>query len=261
MVDNDHKPMHRAIPGIYTPIPPDVILTQHPRGVFKKRPRQGEPSVPINALEDLPLLDRYGFERRIWDHRGRRIHRQVVEEENQRPSGILVDLEKIDDLFRSGDVHQDSRDGRFLETVFKYPYAFIRNSGSVQARRPLPLFQPLLRSINTEIAKPDQHAVYATDVQLYNRSLHFISPRANEHPALHGLTTARFLSAYARTNKDKKTGAKIETAMGNSLPYQRLEIKTTSPHVEPDLRIEQVLVIQANRLAGGKITPKYILIL
>lgn len=250
-----------ATTGRSTPIDTATILQDHPDGVFRSRDNQ---DAPIEDLDDLNLYDEYGFEIKIFDINRRAIRRRTfVADEPQnppRPAGILVNLDTVDEFFRSGNAYEDARDVIVADAINRYPYALIRNSGSVQTRRPLPLFQPLLEDINRDIEKPDltRRALYSSSVQLYNLSIHWISPRANEHPSPHGLITASFLGRFARTEPEKKAAEKAARKLGNVLPYQNYNQKMLSRHNKPDLRIEQVFVIRANRLNNDRITPKYV---
>lgn len=233
----------------------DGIINRNPDGIFMGKNK----STPVGDLRDLALHDRFGFERKIWDVNGNRIPRlEFREYTGTERAGILVDLSSIDQLFRSAAVYSDGRDVKLADRVDKYPHAFIANSGSVQSRRPIPMFEPIINSINAEVAKDGLHAVYISSVQLYNRSIHFMFPRASEHPSPHGQVTARFLAPFARSRSEKTAAEKATRKLNDRLPYQNYNKKIRSPHVRPDLRIEQVFVIRANRMVGNEITPKYV---
>lgn len=232
-----------------------MIIEAHPEGIFKDK----NASTPVDDLDELDLYDDYGFEKKIWDVNGNRIRRiNFHQYTGPKRAGILVNLSTIDELFRSGPVYDDARDVKFTDVVFKYPHAFIQNSGSVQTRRPMPFCEPILEDINIRIAMEGLRAVYVSSVQLYSRSIHYIAPRANEHPSPHGQVTARYIAPFARTRPEKNAAAKAIHKLGNRLPYQNYNKKIRSEHVKPDLRIEQVFVIRANRMVNGEITPEYV---
>jgi hypothetical protein len=152
--------------------------------------------------------------------------------------------------------------------------AFLRNVGQIQARQPLPLLAQPLQTVNNTIAqreqasdddeatphefdengdmieptRPPMHAIFGVSIQMYNRMLHFVAPRANEHEAVCGHLTAAKGGFYANTPTDKERARKAENKIQFHLPHERLQQAALSGHASKDLRLEQVYVVDLDKV-------------
>jgi hypothetical protein len=221
----------------------------------------------------FPSTDDAGFEIPVYTATGDIVDRRRSNcdiDKDDDVCGILLNLERIDGLFDLA-VDQPFVDSQIFKTnpsVAKYPQAFLHNIGQIQARRPLPLLTPSLYKINNVIAtreevaeenpgrvlnddldlvappSPPHHALVATSVQVYNRLLHHIAPRANEHAATLGQVTAAMAGKSARSDADRRKAEQAASKIRTYLPHTLLRHTAESLHASKDLRIEQVYVLR-----------------
>lgn len=257
-------------------------LRQQHSQIFRSRQKREEDLV--TDLEREPLLDADGYEIPLWDHHGHRLQRRQREcdlDDAERHCGILLNLNTIDQMFNN--VHEiiepcyvNAEVYRSTDSVAKYPMAFLRSIGQIQARQPLPLLAQPLRTVNNTIARreepsddehiqaaphefnengdmiepahPPMHAVFGTSIQMYNRMLHFVAPRANEHEAVCGHLTAAKGGFFAQSSTDKERARRARNKIQFHLPHMRLQQAALSGHVSKDLRIEQVYVMDFDKV-------------
>ena len=266
----------------YNEVPVEEIKRQHERIYRTKDARQED---LIAEPESEPLTDADGYEVKFWTSEGRRIQRRELQDNDfesdpTNTCGILLNLDTVEQLFTQSFEQPYFNPEVYIsnEEVTKYPMAFLRNIGQLQARQPLPLLVPALRNVNDAIAlrenandndddddeeeervldddgnlipaqRPALPAVFGVSVQMYNRMLHFVAPRANEHEAICGHVTAACGGHWATTPADKGRATRAQQKVSRTLPHQRLQSASLSGHASKDLRVEQVYVMDMDKV-------------
>jgi hypothetical protein len=186
--------------------------------------------------------------------------------------GILLNLPTVDNMMMQS-LHLPYQDSRVFishPTVHKYPMAFIREAGQIQSRQPFPLLTAPLQAINDLISihetlgnsthmldeegniieeqGPALPGIFNVSFQIYNRMLHFIAPRANEHEAILGHVTAALGGEFAHTTTDKGRASRASANIHRRLPHERLQMASSSGHASKDLRVEPVYVMDMNKV-------------
>ena len=271
----------------YNEVPVEEIKAQHGR-IY--RTKDAQPEDLITEPESEPLTDADGYEVKFWTSEGRRIPRRELEDDDfesdpTNTCGILLNLDTVEQLFTQSFEQPYFNQDVYIsnEEVTKYPMAFLRNIGQLQARQPLPLLVPALRAVNDAIAlqenandnddddddndddeeeervldddgnlvpaqRPVLSAVFGVSVQMYNRMLHFVAPHANEHEAICGHVTAACGGHWASTPADKARALRAHQKVSRTLPHQRLQSASLSGHASKDLRVEQVYVMDMDKV-------------
>lgn len=251
------------------------------------RTREAREEDLITEPESEPMLDADGYEAKFWTATGERILRrkltnEAFESDPTNRCGILLNLETVERLFTQSPEEPYYNREVYLanEEVTKYPLAFLRNIGQLQARQPLPLLVPALREANDVVAlrenanddndsedneeaepgvldddgnvvpaqRPALPAVFGVGVQMYNRMLHYVAPRANEHEAICGHVTAAYGGHWASSPADKARAARAQQKVSRTLPHERLQAASYSGHASKDLRVEQVYVMDLDKV-------------
>jgi hypothetical protein len=262
----------RAIACVYEDIPVEEMTAHHPSLFLTK---DASPSTKVHDLALLDMKDHRGREIRVYDQSGRRVNRRkIVDRLNDNPCGVLLNLSTVERAFTEGGPppYYSPLDMVVSKVVDKYPAAFIREAGSIQTRQPLPSFTPIIADINERLAARRTHAVnqvlnddnelvpedlgpqqavFTTSTQIYNRSLHYLAPRASEHVALHGEATAAAGAMFVSNPSNKRASREALRRVEHTLPFERLEEKFDGPHLSKDLRVEQVHIIRSNRIKNG----------
>jgi hypothetical protein len=258
-----------AVACDYEDIPIDQLLALHSPLYLTN---DSSPSSEIRDLASLDMKDERGREIRIYDSSGRRIsRRKVVRRKTDDPCGVLVNLSTIERAFSEGGLppYYNPQDMVVSRVVDKYPAGFIRDAGSIQTRQPMPSFTPIIAEINeciagrrthatnrvlnddNELVPEDlgpQQAVFSVASQMYNRSLHYLAPRAGEYVVLHGEATSAAGAMFTSNSSNARASREALRRVEHTLPYERIEEKLGEPHLSKDLRVEQVLVVRSNRL-------------
>jgi hypothetical protein len=110
-------------------------------------------------LQDTPLLDDLGKERRIYDSEGVKIgQRDAVFDANEDNCGILLNLETVNELFLPAVPGLDLADAQHQDAVDLdvphisiYPQAFLRSYGHIQAKSVMTPFNPVINRVQVDI--------------------------------------------------------------------------------------------------------------
>jgi hypothetical protein len=273
---------HSAHQVAYEVFPAADIQRQHDR-IYRTKDAREEDLIADPLTE--PMTDPDGYEVKFWSSEGDRIPRRRQADENfesnpNKICGILLNLDTVERLFTQSLEQPYFNREVYLsnDEVTKYPLAFLRNIGQLQARQPLPLLVPTLQEVNEVIAlrenandddsdedeeeprvmdeegniiraqRPALPAVFGVSVQMYNRMLHYVAPRANEHAAICGHVTAACGGHWASSPTDKARATKAQEKVSRTLPHQRLSAAALSGHASKDLRVEQVYVMDLDKV-------------
>ncbi|KAF8873034.1 hypothetical protein BD779DRAFT_1477248 [Infundibulicybe gibba] len=241
------------------PISNDVIQQENDE-IFDgpARPRR-----IYRALGELPLRDNNGERIRLYNRRGEEIPRMEYTHRGT-PCGLLVNFENIDTLFPQETSYQ--MDGKLpvSTTVNRYPQAYLRDHGHIQADNVLATFLPVLEQINEAIQHPpgsepqedevfrDIPPVTGISCQVYNELAHRYRPDVQHHDVQLGRQTAALAGTHAETPKDQAAAARHRAKCTPDLPYENFRQIISTPNQNVNLRVEQVFKVD---LAAVK--PRY----
>jgi hypothetical protein len=141
-------------------VPAETLREENPGGLFDSSNVESRNRIDLG---DFDLLDEDGAEVPIYDEEGAHVaRREIVEDENLPPCGVLVDLEHIQALFNPGEGYETgSEDGESpppLEdesvNIEAYPLAFLRTVGNIQAAGIPHCFYRKLKEISQKVRGP-----------------------------------------------------------------------------------------------------------
>jgi hypothetical protein len=213
-------------------------------------------------LEDLPLTDANNHEINIYDSDGYRIPRRYpMHEGHQPPCGLLADLTKVRDLFKTpGDAFDDDDERSVIDleeeedplTINVYPQAYTRQLGHFQANNVPSGFQPLITSLNDTL-RADIHdrqpVIRGVACQAYNHIQHCLTERAGGLDVVHGQITAALAGVTAKGPKAIRAHDKVMQAIREGLPHERVARKLGRKNVlSRAWRVEPVFVINVQGL-------------
>jgi hypothetical protein len=239
-------------------------------------------------LVDFPLLDEDGLEIPIYESNGRRVlRRTIVIDDNQPSCPVLIDLTRIQALFKPNsdilDIHSDddSDDDNLddhLVRVDAYPLGFLKNAGNIQATGVPHCFYPVLKDINRSVRSnsrfnstpsihsdnddddpmqgdhnadersSSQQVVKPVSAQFYNYVAHRVATRAGRHDSQHGHATAAISGAYSTTAKDKATASNKQSYCEHALPSDRFHNRISIERCPTSCRAELVYSIDVRAL-------------
>ncbi|KAF8872689.1 hypothetical protein BD779DRAFT_1679574 [Infundibulicybe gibba] len=241
------------------PISNDVIQQENDE-IFDGPAR---PRCIYQALGELPLRDDNGERIRLYNRHGEEIPRMEYTHRGT-PCGLLVNFENIDTLFPQETSYQ--MDGKLpvSTTVNRYPQAYLRDHGHIQADNVLATFLPVLEQINEAIQHPpgsepqedevfrDIPPVTGISCQVYNELAHRYRPDVQHHDVQLGRQTAALAGTHAETPKDQAAAARHRAKCTPDLPYENFRQIISTPNQNVNLRVEQVFKVD---LAAVK--PRY----
>jgi hypothetical protein len=250
----------------------DIIRTRHPVIYDSWDPACRQ---RVDDLDNLPLLDEHGYEKRIYDTNGRKIaRRQASIAEWTSPCAILVNLRTVTALFQSDDdmaVDEDLASDDEEATCSKshankislsvYPQAFLRDYGHIQAKGPLQLIQPTIQKINSDfppsddlgsdddignIHMPQVPLVTGISTQMYGEWFHRAATQAGNMDVVRGRMSGALAApspTATTTPKNRKTAEVLRKYCNVALPHARFADRIRVTNCPSALRVESVYIV------------------
>lgn len=216
----------------------------------------------IDSLEDFPLLDENGNEKRVYDPNGKRVLRRYpLINYTKPPCGVLLNLLTCEALFVLDPSMLD--DGQEPIRVSLYPQAYLRKIGHMQASSILPDFQEIVDKINKKVTRErndeDENeddedfvlrrpALTGVKFQAYNEMVHRWTDRHGGMDVQQGALTAAAAGRYARSTKDAAAATRTAASVSGLLPHHKMAQKLSNGECPRDLRLEQVYILDLNLL-------------
>jgi hypothetical protein len=237
----------------------------------------------VDNLDELPLLDEHGYEKRIYDVNGRKIARRKASiAEWTLPCAILVNLRTVTALFQSDDdmaVDEDlasddeeatcSKSHETKISLSVYPQAFLRDYGHIQAKGPLQLIQPTIQKINSDfppsddlgsddvgnIHGPHVPLVIGISTQMYGEWFHRAATQAGNMDVVRGRMSGALAAPSLTANttpKNRKTAEVLRKYCNLALPYTRFADRIPVTNCPSALRVESVYIVDMKCIPENK---------
>ncbi|KAG2353802.1 hypothetical protein BDR07DRAFT_1495656 [Suillus spraguei] len=270
----------------WTEVPNEDIIQEH--GVVYDSP---DPDIREEVnLDNFPHRDPHTRrENNVYAEDGRRIPRlHGRSRRDDKPCGLLVNLETISDLFSSYIPDHDdmvldqdayAADENKAPSISVFPQAFLRTIGHVQCDSVLPHFAPFISHIRRSTSRrprtvnmgddeplPEEYDVFgnmvddeqgvppvliASACQFYNEISHRIRPSAALHDVQQGRITSALAGAYGNAATKATHSSRLRECK-SSLPHQKYDNKIGLDDVPRALRLENIYIIQCDSLKPEK---------
>ncbi|KAI0069402.1 hypothetical protein K474DRAFT_1714289 [Panus rudis PR-1116 ss-1] len=257
----------------WEPIDPEEILNSNDKVFTSPNPETRE---EVQNLYDHELLLPNGQEVYIYSKDGFRIPRRnpILPEDYTTDTVTMLNLRKILNLFRGFGILDAQRaieefgagfdEDRCSEVKhYAYPMLNLHHIGHFQADGPICAFQVIIHGVNTGLhgldvtaaIHPHHEVVKSIASQGYNCMAHsYRADGAQFHEAQRGIYTAAAAGSYAPSNhRTAKTLRKsLRRKLEAGTPHERFMEQVTGDAVDTSLRLENIYVIDMDRLPAEK---------
>lgn len=244
----------------------NMVANDPDRCLFDSPYEDDRNRVLLDDLDEYPLVDDSGREIPLYNRDGFPVQRRFGQYRmNEDPLGLLVDSQRVHELFMRASGEDNHRPTKF----HFFPQACLVTAGHIQANGVVVPSVGLLRHLNrqlrrttTEDDEDDEDGsdnenwvatgpgcVKGLGSQLYNAVMHNSHGYGTQHhDILTGKVTASLGGAWTIRPGDQTKAKTYQRQCGIMLPHESYEVKVTDRQVNRELRIELVYRINLRRM-------------
>jgi hypothetical protein len=248
------------------------ILAGYNSDIYDSDDLHRRKTLSLAELHALPMEDEDGSEIPLYTMEGYKIERRLAQfSMNTQPHGVLVDLRKLDALFRQDDdddLVDDDDQNLPRNKYYVYPQAGLVNAGHFQSTGLIAPIQRLLANLNNELQQESDSLIVGPNspvagisCQAYNSVMHATRGRtAQHHDAQKGLITSALAGAWATTYTTQHTARRLSDKCNAHYPHAEFREKISREAISRDLRVENVFTIDVPNLPLRLQSGGYVLI-
>jgi hypothetical protein len=222
-------------------------------------------------IDEYPVLDDNGDERRLFTSEGYRVPRRVPRFlRDTLPFGALLDFSRIHEMFEASAADDNSiEDGTTPFTV--YPQAGLLSCGHIASKGLMFPYRTPIRTLNMSLRGDQRDEDMDMDIdddnsvtehrlpikgissQVYNSAMHNTRGSSTQHHGVVlGNVTAALASYWTENTSASHKAEAFTSKCDRQLPHEEYHHKITSRPISRDLRLENVYAITMSAIHPTK---------